>query len=339
MRSKPTQQIDELINVMRISLELALPVNYRVADVLAFHGRDSEQVSERCVSMYSESQTQSGQALSSTLEKAILWDGFPACLSIQFGGQAVAAILDLDLPARQSIKSNQATQWRGGLQNIVVRMLGLNQDIAVFRKQYAHHPNIGELIQQRPSLRVPLSANPFEALCWAVTGQQISVSAAVSIRRRFIQQLGTLHSSGLRCHPSPSQVVACDIEELRTTGLSKSKAQTLILLAQAIDTGQLLLPKAAAKLMDHASAEVLRGQLLAIKGIGPWTVNYVLLRGFAYLDGSLHGDVAMRRSLQILLGQEVKVTERGAEQWLAQFSPWRALVAAHLWAMQADQVY
>ncbi|MFT6552722.1 MAG: DNA-3-methyladenine glycosylase II [Zhongshania marina] len=75
---------------------------------------------------------------------------------------------------------------------------------------------------------------------------------------------------------------------------------------------------------------------MAIRGIGPWTVNYVLLRGFGYLDGSLHGDVAVRRNLQLLLGREVKITAEETQVWLAQFSPWRALVAAHLWAMQSD---
>ena len=35
-----------------------------------------------------------------------------------------------------------------------------------------------------------------------------------------------------------------------------------------------------------------------LKGIGPWTVDYALLRGFARLDGSLHGDAAVRRQLQ-----------------------------------------
>ena len=333
------QFIEELVQSMRLSLKLPLPENYRVRDIVAFHSRDTEQVSERCVYLSSEPQSTSSDHIPSVLEKALLWEDYPACLKSQFDKKTAVVVLGLDLAARQSPKSEQASQWRGDLQNIVCRMLGLNQDVGSFLKLYSHHADIGPLIQQRPSLRVPLSANPFEALCWAVTGQQISVSAAVAIRRRFIQRLGTLHSSGLRCHPSASQVAASDIEELRTTGLSKTKAQTLIILAQEIESGQLVLPKTGAELLDHTSAEALRGQLLAIRGIGPWTVNYVLLRGFAYLDGSLHGDVAVRRSLQILLGWDEKITEEETQQWLVQFSPWQALVAAHLWAMHADQAY
>jgi DNA-3-methyladenine glycosylase II len=52
------------------------------------------------------------------------------------------------------------------------------------------------------------------------------------------------------------------------------------------------------------------------------------------LDGSLHGDVAVRRNLQLLLNTAEKPDEKTTQSWLATFSPWRALIAAHLWKMQ-----
>ena len=64
-----------------------------------------------------------------------------------------------------------------------------------------------------------------------------------------------------------------------------------------------------------------------------------LFSGFGFLDGSLHGDVAVRRNLQALLGREEKIDENETKRWLAQFSPWRALVAAHLWAMNKTDGY
>ena len=79
-------------------------------------------------------------------------------------------------------------------------------------------------------------------------------------------------------------------------------------------------------------------ELSAIKGIGPWTVHYALLRGFGWLDGSLHGDVAVRNALARLLDVP-SVSQREAEQWLGAFSPWRALVAAHLWASLSAKSY
>jgi DNA-3-methyladenine glycosylase II len=81
--------------------------------------------------------------------------------------------------------------------------------------------------------------------------------------------------------------------------------------------------------------ESIRTKLEAVHGIGPWTVNYVLLRGYGWLDGSLHGDAAVRRGLKSLLAAPDKISAEETQNWLAQFSPWRALVAAHLWAAQS----
>ena len=77
-----------------------------------------------------------------------------------------------------------------------------------------------------------------------------------------------------------------------------------------------------------------REQLLAIRGIGP-----LHLAARLWLAGSLHGDAAVRRGLQTLWGRPDKVSQQEAEDWLAPFSPWRALVGAHLWAAQSSTAY
>ena len=314
---------------MGASLEFSLPlaVDFSVDDFLAFHGRDSEQVSER---IYTKITEHPENITGNCIDKAILWDEFPACIKLCFTADTVQVSLNVDTDI-------QRDTWPVRLEKLCRRMLGLDQDLLSFEKHIAGHRELAGLVSKHRGLRVPLSANPFEALCWAVTGQQISVYAAVSIRRRFIQLLGAQHSGGLLCHPDPAAVASSNVEQLRRVGLSLAKANGLIALASAIQQETLNLPTLDdGVIVDETSADTIRGTLLTIRGIGPWTVNYALLRGFGYLDGSLHGDVAVRRNLQLLLGQEQKISASETEQWLAQFSPWRALVAAHLWAMQSD---
>lgn len=81
-----------------------------------------------------------------------------------------------------------------------------------------------------------------------------------------------------------------------------------------------------------AAIEDMAAALLAIKGVGPWTVNYTLLRGYAHADCSLHGDVAVRAALQRLLGEPSKPDIARTERWLARYRPHRSMAAAHLWA-------
>jgi DNA-3-methyladenine glycosylase II len=296
-----------------LSCRIDLPAGFRQSDVLAFHRRDAQQISERI----------DGNAL----HKGLSWEGRPACLTFRFDQACVAVDLAID--------GTLAKDGQERMERMAKRMLGLTQRVEEFEQDYRAHPQIGALVERSAGLRVPLAATPFEALNWAITGQQISVSAAVSVRRKVIQAAGLQHSNGLWCFPDFRRFAKMAEQDLRQAGLSLTKAQTLIEVSERIEKGLLPLDK----WVDAPPVEEIRTELLAIRGIGPWTVSYVLLRGYGWLDGSLHGDVAVRRNLQVLLGRVEKIREEEAKQWLAEFSPWRALVAAHLWAMQKKEGY
>lgn len=274
--------------------------------MLAFHRRDPLEISERVTE--------------TSLQKGLLWLDRPACLSIRFAAGIANAELAIDGHAVSASET--------AFQAMVRRMLGLTQDIEAFEQRYREHPQIGTLIARHAGLRVPVTATPFEALSWAVTGQQISVGAAVAVRRKLIITAGLRHSSGLFCYPEAPQLAALTEDELRLAGLSLTKARTLLALGQQVVAGTLPL----AEWLITMPVDEMRERLLAVRGVGPWTINYTLLRGLGWLDGSLHGDAAVRRNLQTVIGSADKVSEAQAQEWLAQFSPWRALLAAHLWA-------
>ncbi|HHX35471.1 MAG TPA: DNA-3-methyladenine glycosylase 2 [Gammaproteobacteria bacterium] len=288
---------------------IALPADYQVTAFLNFHQRDSQQLAER--------------VKADTLEKSFFWNNLPACLTIHFtAGQAHA---QLHLETSQPIATDGLNEWPAWLEYF----LGLQQPTAAFIQQHQQHPELGPVLRQQPGLRVAQTSSPFEAVSWAIMGQQISVAAALNVRRRFIQLAGVQHSSGLWCYPNPHRVAQISIEELRSVGLSFNKARAIAQVSQLLSSQTLKLPAQ----VNSDNVEQLREDLLAIPGIGPWTVNYTLMRGFAWLDGSLHGDAAVRRYLQVLLNAE-QLTAKQTEQWLQQFTPWKALVAAHLWQSQ-----
>lgn len=293
----------------RHSLRIALPSGYRVDDVLTFHRRDAQETAER--------------VREACVEKALVWLGMPARLTICFNvdGMMVDAVLQT-----QSVMRGETEP---AFVAMVQRMLGLTQSVEAFEANHGSHPQIGTLIALQAGLRVPAAATPFEALTWAITGQQISVHAALALRRRLIQAAGVQLPGGLYCYPGAAQLMELSEPQLRSAGFSRSKAHALLALAHAVDAGILPLDAWA---LEMPNIESLGQQLTAVRGIGPWTLNYALLRGFGWLDGSLHGDVAVRRSLQGLLGRPDAIGEGEARDWLKQFSPWRALVAAHLWA-------
>jgi DNA-3-methyladenine glycosylase II len=281
-------------------LDIDLPAGYRHQDALAFHGRDAAGVAERVDG--------------ASIRKGVLLEGVPVQLGI---------VLDADR-ARCSIDAAVASvlpRARAAL----VDMLGLRIDPAPFEHAVRDDPLFGPVTRRTPGLRVIQSATVFEALTWAIIGQQINLSFAIALRRSFIQQAGRVHPGGLWCYPEASDVARLDPGQLTSRKFSRAKADTLLRLARLVADGALSLERE-----DDPAATGAR--LLAVKGIGPWTVNYTLLRGYGAPDCSLHGDVAVRSAIGRLLGADARPDMAQAEAFLAAYRPHRTMAAAYLWA-------
>ena len=300
---------------MTASHTIALPPGYRVADVLAFHGRDPERVAE--------------QVDADGLRKGVLLGGVPTLLDIRFETGAAQCRVTFDGPVTPEVQA----RTREALLNV----LGLRIDPTAFGAAVQADPWLGPVVARQPGLRIVQSATIFEALTWAIIGQQINLTFAIALRRTLIQLAGRAHSSGLWCYPEALDVARLDISELTGRKFSNAKAETILRVARMVVDGSLVLERHAGveDISGSASADVSE-TLLAIKGIGPWTVNYVLLRGYGYPDCSLEGDVAVRAALHKLSGSAARPTVAEAGRMLARYAPHRTMAAAYLWASLAD---
>ncbi|MTV40298.1 DNA-3-methyladenine glycosylase 2 [Duganella radicis] len=309
---------------------LELPADYRLQDVLAFHRRDAESIAE--------------EVSAERLRKGVLLDGVPVVLDITLPPAAAAANAAAVTPPAKRAAATAATPASiatvavradaplraAGQQeahDAVLNILGLRIDPAAFSAFVKKDKLFGALARKQPGLRIVQSATVFEALTWAIIGQQINLSFAIALRRTFILLAGRQHSSGLWCYPDASSAATLTVDDLTSRKFSRAKAETLLRLAKLVADGELRLHLAADNSIEQISAA-----LLAVKGIGPWTVNYGLLRGYGYADCSLHGDVAVRAALQTLLGDDERPDIKRTEEILARYSPHRTMAAAHLWA-------
>jgi DNA-3-methyladenine glycosylase II len=300
---------------MTASHVIALPPGYRVADVLAFHGRDPERVAE--------------QVDADGLRKGVLLGGVPTLLDIRFGDGAAHCRVTFDGTVTPDVQART--------HEALLNVLGLRIDPTAFGAAVQGDPWLGPVVARQPGLRIVQSATIFEALTWAIIGQQINLTFAIALRRTLIQLAGRAHSSGLWCYPEALDVARLDISELTGRKFSNAKAETILRVARMVVGGSLVLERHAGveDISDSASAEVSE-TLLAIKGIGPWTVNYVLLRGYGYPDCSLEGDVAVRAALHKLSGSAARPTVPEAQRMLARYAPHRTMAAAYMWASLAD---
>lgn len=199
------------------------------------------------------------------------------------------------------------------------RLFALDAPVEDAAAHLREDPIVGPLVRARPGLRVPGAWDPFEVCVRAVVGQQVSVPAATTLLGRLVERLGRpvpgLAPMGLtHLFPSADALAEGALDGL---GLTHSRARTLRQLAVAVFDGEVVLDGSVA--LDE-----LERQLTAVRGIGPWTAQYVALR-LGEHDAFPAGDLGIRRALEDLAPGTVPTDH--AERW----SPWRATAAIHLW--------
>ena len=284
----------------RFELAIVLPAGYRAEHAFAFHGRDAEGLAERIDGQY--------------IRKGVMVDGVPAVLEADLGARPGHALCAIDGAGLGEL-----------VHDMLLNILGLRIAPEPFEAAVADDPLFAPLVQGQRGLRIIQSATIFEALSWAIIGQQINLGFAISLRRTFIGLAGRRHPGGLWCYPDAADAARLDLDQLTGRKFSRAKAETLLRLARLVADGELSLER-------DADPREVSERLLAVKGIGPWTVNYALLRGYGFADCSLEGDVAVRTAIGRLLGGAERPGLQEAAAFLETYRPQRTMAAAHLWA-------
>lgn len=226
------------------------------------------------------------------------------------------------------------------------RLLDLDADAVAIADALGADPVIGAAVQAQPGRRVPGHVDGFELAVRAVLGQQVSVAGARALAGRLATTLGrSLDGVGVgvgvgvgagagagnsadpagatgevtRLFPTPESLAAADPT---TLPLTRARASALVGLAQAVVDGSVDLEPGADR--DAAGAN-----LLALPGVGPWTVNYIRMRALGDPDVFMPTDLGVRRGLESL---GVNGDAVAADEMSRRWRPWRSYALQHVWA-------
>lgn len=197
-------------------------------------------------------------------------------------------------------------------------------DLRPFYRLVAGHPTMGPVASSLNGLKPLRPATLFEMAIIAITEQQLSLAAAFHIRNRLISRFSA-EQGYFPSFPSAKNLAAASLEELRRCGLSRRKAEYVKELAQHVSRGTLDFDA-----LNEQSDERIRAELLAARGFGPWSVEYMLARGFGRPDALPSGDVGLRRVLGHYFAHGRRLTPTQLERKLAPFKPFRGLAAYYL---------
>jgi DNA-3-methyladenine glycosylase II len=192
----------------------------------------------------------------------------------------------------------------------------------------ALHGAAGELALRDPILagiRERLGTPPmwgrrpgFATLVKIILEQQVSLAAARTLYRRLEAHLGGV---------TPDRVAASRVEGLREFGLTRQKAAYCHGLALRVQDGSLDL-SAAARAHDAAG----RSALLAVPGLGPWSVDIYYLMALRRPDVWPTGDLALAASIRDLRRMRRLPTADEQHRLARRWAPWRSVAARMLWA-------
>lgn len=199
-------------------------------------------------------------------------------------------------------------------------------DLRPFYQLVAFHSVFGPIIRELHGLKPMRPASLFEMLVIAITEQQISLAAAYRIRLRIIERFGD-PADGLWVFPTPKRLAESSVADLMSCGLSQRKAEYVQGLAHEVANGCLDLDR-----LTTMSDEDVRSLLLQQRGLGPWSVDYFLVRGLSRPDCVPVDDLGVRSVVGRYLGRGQRLSPRGTMRKLSPFKPYRGLAAFYLLA-------
>lgn len=223
-----------------------------------------------------------------------------------------------------------AKSTRAAVAHYIRAWFDLDTDLVPFYDQMEHCPIMRPLSQAHYGLRVIGVPDLFEALCWAIIGQQINLSFAYTLKRRLVESFGQhqpWNGQTFWLFPTPDTMVHLAVEDLLALQFSRKKAEYVLEVARRMSDGTLSKSGLQA-LQDFKAAE---RDLVNIRGIGPWTANYVLMRCLRDPSAFPIGDVGLQNAVKQTLGMDRKPTLGELQEMAVRWAGWEAYATFYLW--------
>jgi DNA-3-methyladenine glycosylase II len=239
-------------------------------------------------------------------------------------GEGEEAAIVAAWPVSGAVRVRAEAPTRDCAAHAVERMrfaLGLDHDIRPFIRRVRWDPLIGPILRRRPWIRPLRRPEPFEALAWAITEQLIESQRASTIQRSLVRRYGRRSECGtLRDAPSPARLARCCQAELEACDLAAGRARALVRASREIAAGRI----------DLTQHEPAWRRLLAIREIGPWTVESLAHHGQGRDDQIPAGDLAYVKLVGKLehLGRRATVEE--VREFFEPYAPYAALAGLYM---------
>ncbi len=212
------------------------------------------------------------------------------------------------------------------IQTIIAKvrsLLDLDSDPLVIANALEVDPKMASIVRKFPGIRLPSGWDGFEIAISTILGQLVSVEQARLLVGQLIALTGkdsglfTPAGKAIKLFPTPRAIATADLTNLRTTKIRK---QTLADFSRLVDEKKI-------SLEPTQDVEEFSKKLLAVKGIGPWTANYMALKILRHTDAFPATDLIIARALKL-----------HPKKTIESMRPWRGYATMLLWREYAGSL-
>ena len=260
---------------------------------------------------------------SNTLYKVENFDCKPVLMKIRGHGNNTIFIDFLTPRPKKSIRARVA--------KYVWHWFDLDTDLRPFYRMAAKDPVLNKIAKDLYGLRILTIPDLFEAVCWAIIGQQVNITFAYTLKKRFVHSFGERFYFDKKHHylfPTPQVVSQQTVADLKRLQLTGKKSEYIIELSQKMVTGDL----SKKRLLNYKGFEAARKELMKLYGVGQWTADYVSLRCLKDPNALPVADVGLQNAVKQQLGLRDKPSAEDIIRYSKGWQNWQAYATFYLWA-------
>ncbi|MDF1507337.1 DNA-3-methyladenine glycosylase 2 [Robertmurraya sp. DFI.2.37] len=288
-------------------IEIYPPSNFNFQECLLFLGRSDKEVTH--------------QIKDDHLYKLIKVDEEVILLNISYFPHVIKVEFPMGTPSNSKLKGAVSYIWE---------WFDLDKPLEEFYKMARTDKILLPLIDRYNGLRIIGIPELFEALTWAIIGQQINLTFAYTLKKRFVEHFGESYEINGYTYwlfPDVSAVALLQVEDLRALQFTARKAEYVIGIAKLIAAGQL----SKESLLQTEDSQEIYERLLDIRGVGAWTADYVMMKCFHHSSAFPLADVGLHQALKKQLALERKPTIEEIEEMAMNWKGWQAYATFYLW--------
>ncbi len=258
-----------------------------------------------------------------TYRRVVVIEGRPTEIGVrQAGSPAEPRLVVTTLPPPRTSSGRQRVR------SIVDRLLGPRIDLAEWYRLAERDPRLRVLAERFRGVKPPRFTSVFESLVNAFACQQLSLEVGLELLNRLAAVCGVRRGTATDVQyafPSPRDVALRPPAKYQAIGFSRQKVRALLTLARAVERRDVDLDTLSGKDDSTVCAE-----LLALRGVGRWSAEYVMLRGLGRLHVFPGDDVGAQKRLARWLGRSAPLDYAGIRKAVAPWRPYAGLVYFHL---------